>query len=107
MRTGNEPTTARSALRLRLGLSLWGLAWAVFGVTAFALTDRPGWAAACGLLLLLVLVDLAVIVHRIHQGPHYQPGRDIPPYEPDRGGRGGYAPGRYEHHGYGHGRYGH
>ncbi|MET9920612.1 DUF6343 family protein [Streptomyces sp. NPDC059605] len=107
MRTGNEPTTARSPLRLRLGLSLWGLAWTVFGVTVFALTGRTGWAVACGLLLLLVLVDLTVIVHHIHQGPHYQPGRDIPPYEPDRGGRGGYGPGRYEHHGYGHGRYGH
>ncbi|MFG2623536.1 DUF6343 family protein [Streptomyces sp. NPDC048473] len=91
MRTGNEPTTARSPLRLRLCLSLWGLAWAVFGLTAFTLTDRPGWAAACGLLLLLVLVDIAVIVHHIHQGPHYQPGRNIPPYEPDHGGRRRYG----------------
>ncbi|MGC5400331.1 DUF6343 family protein [Streptomyces sp. DT20] len=65
MRTGSEPTTARSSLRLRLRLSLWGLVWAVFGVTAFALTGRPGWAAACGVLLVVVLVDLVVIVHRV------------------------------------------
>lgn len=78
MRTGNEPMTARSPLRLRLCLSLWGMAWALFGLTAFSLVDRPGWAVACGVLLLLTLVDLAVIVHHIHQGPHYQPGRNIP-----------------------------
>ncbi|MFJ1895573.1 MULTISPECIES: DUF6343 family protein [unclassified Streptomyces] len=41
VRTGGEPTTARSSLRLRLGLSLWGLAWAVFGLTASTLTGRP------------------------------------------------------------------
>lgn len=29
MRTGNEPVTARSPLRLRLWLSLWGLIWAM------------------------------------------------------------------------------
>lgn len=78
MRTGNEPMTARSPLRLRLCLSLWGMAWALFGLTAFSLVDRPGWAVACGLLLLLTLVDLVVIVHHIHQGPHYQPGRNVP-----------------------------
>ncbi|MEV0782008.1 DUF6343 family protein [Streptomyces sp. NPDC050423] len=91
MRTGSEPTTARSSLRLRLWLSLWGLAWAVLGLTAFTLTDRPGWAAACGVLLVLVLVDLAVIVHRIRQGPGYQPGRDVPPHGPGRGGRRWYG----------------
>jgi len=107
MRTGNEPTTARSPLRLRLGLSLWGLAWAVFGLTLFTLAGHPGWAAACGLLLLLILVDITVIVHHIHQGPHYQPGRDIPPYEPDHGGSEQYRRRRYEHGPYGRGRYGH
>ncbi|MGY3683466.1 DUF6343 family protein [Streptomyces sp. TE33382] len=85
MRTGSEPATARSALRMRFWLSLWGMVWAVFGLVAFALTGRPGWAAACAVLLALVVLDLVVIVHRLHQGPHYQPGRDIPPYEPDRG----------------------
>lgn len=88
MRSGNEPTTARSALRLRFWLSVWGLLWAVFGTTVFSLVGRPGWAAACGVLLLVVMVDLTMVLHHLHQGPHWQPGRDIPPYEPDHGGTG-------------------
>lgn len=87
MRTGSEPATARSALRMRLWLSLWGTLWALFGLVAFSLTGRPGWAIACAVLLVLTVLDLCVITHRMHQGPHYQPGRDVPPYEPDRGGR--------------------
>ncbi|WP_225809172.1 DUF6343 family protein [Streptomyces spinosus] len=85
MRTGSEPATARSALRARFWLCLWGLGWAVFGTAAFALAGRPGWAAACGVLWLLVTVDLTVILRHIRQGPHYQPGRDVPPYPPPDG----------------------
>ncbi|MFE2557403.1 DUF6343 family protein [Streptomyces sp. NPDC059352] len=88
MRTGNEPANARSALRLRFWLSVWGLVWAVFGTAVFSLVGRPGWAAACGVLFLVVTVDLAMVLRHIHQGPHWQPGRDIPPYEPDHGGTG-------------------
>ncbi|MGW1785253.1 DUF6343 family protein [Streptomyces sp. NPDC002143] len=82
MRTGSEPRTARSALRMRLWLTLWGLAWAIFGTAAFALAGRPGWAAACGMLWVVVTVDLTLVLRHIRQGPHYQPGRDIPPYRP-------------------------
>ncbi|MEV7415037.1 DUF6343 family protein [Streptomyces sp. NPDC089919] len=85
MRTGNEPVNARSPLRLRFWLSVWGLLWAGLGTAAFAVAGRPGWAAACGALLVLACVDLAMIVRHLRQGPHYQPGRDVPPYEPDRG----------------------
>ncbi|MFF8904343.1 DUF6343 family protein [Streptomyces olivaceoviridis] len=85
MRTGSEPATARSALRARFWLSLWGLCWAVFGTAAFALVGRPGWAAACGVLWLLIVVDMTVILRHIRQGPHYQPGRDVPPYRPSDG----------------------
>ncbi len=85
MRTGNEPVTARSPLRLRLWLSLWGLLWAAGGAVVFSLAGRPGWAAACGALALLAAVDLAVVIRHIRQGPHYQPGRDVPPYEPPPG----------------------
>lgn len=91
MRTGSEPMSARSPLRLRLWLSLWGLAWTVFGLTVFTLAGRPGWAAACGVLIVLVLVDLAVIVHHIHQGPAYQPGRIVLPYGKNHGGRQRYG----------------
>lgn len=82
MRTGSEPTTARSALRLRLGLSVWGLVWAIGGTIAFTLAGRPGWAIACGVLWLIVTVDLLMVLRHIRQGPHYQPGRDVPPYRP-------------------------
>ncbi|MEW2415927.1 DUF6343 family protein [Streptomyces sp. NPDC046866] len=84
MRSGNEPVTARSALRLRFWLSVWGLLWAALGTALFSLTDHPGWAAACGALAVLATVDLGVVLHHIHQGPHYQPGPDVPPYEPPR-----------------------
>ncbi|MDX3535950.1 DUF6343 family protein [Streptomyces sp. MB09-01] len=84
MRSGNEPVTARSPLRLRFWLGVWGLIWAAAGTAAFWLAGRPGWAAACGALAVIVTVDLAMIVRHIRQGPHYQPGRDIPPYEPPR-----------------------
>lgn len=87
MRTGNEPVTARSPLRLRFWLSLWGMIWGAAGAAAFAFADRPGWAAACAALVLVAGVDMAVVVRHIHQGPHYQPGRDVPPYEPPRQGR--------------------
>ncbi|UUU34663.1 DUF6343 family protein [Streptomyces sp. CA-210063] len=91
MRTGSEPRTARSALRMRFWLSVWGLIWAIAGTAAFALAGRSGWAIACGVLCLIVMVDLAVILRHIRQGPHYQPGRDIPPYQPP------YPPQRHRH----------
>ncbi|MGA5473067.1 DUF6343 family protein [Streptomyces arboris] len=87
MRTGSEPATARSPLRMRLWLSLWGTFWALFGLVAFSLVGRPGWAVACAVLLALTLLDLCVVTYRMRQGAHFQPGRDVPPYEPDRGGR--------------------
>ncbi|WP_199546782.1 DUF6343 family protein [Streptomyces sp. N35] len=85
MRTGSEPTTARSPLRMRFWLSLWGVVWAIAGTVAFALAGRTGWAVACGVLWLVITVDLALVLRHIRQGPHYQPGPDVPPYEPDHG----------------------
>ncbi|MFJ2114134.1 DUF6343 family protein [Streptomyces sp. NPDC087850] len=85
MRTGNEPLTARSPLRMRFWLSLSGLFWAAGGTAVFALAGHPGWALACGLLLLVVLADLIVVRRRIRQGPRFQPGRDVPPYPPGHG----------------------
>ncbi|MFG2144724.1 DUF6343 family protein [Streptomyces sp. NPDC048696] len=84
MRTGSEPTTARSPLRMRFWLSVWGLIWALGGTAGFALEDRPGWMAACAVLAAAITVDLCMIIRHIHQGPHFQPGPDIPPYEPPR-----------------------
>ncbi|MEU1009201.1 DUF6343 family protein [Streptomyces sp. NPDC005890] len=97
MRTGSEPMTARSALRARFWLSAWGLAWALFGTAAFAVVGRPGWAAACGVLLLLVTIDMVMILRHIRQGPHYQPGRGIPPYQPPDDGPPYPDPPRHRH----------
>ncbi|MFE5817712.1 DUF6343 family protein [Streptomyces sp. NPDC056479] len=82
MRTGSEPTTARSALRVRFWLCVWGVVWAIFGTAAFALAGRPGWAMACGVLWVVITIDLAMVLRHIRQGPHYQPGHDVPPYFP-------------------------
>ncbi|WP_448317758.1 DUF6343 family protein [Streptomyces sp. CO7] len=79
-RSGDEPRHARSALRLRLWLSLWGVAASVFGIAVFAFTGHPRWALLCGAALLVVLFDLVVVVRHIRQGPHFQPGPDVPPY---------------------------
>ncbi len=82
MRTGNEPVTARSPLRMRFWLSVWGLIWTAFGTAAFAITAHFGWALACGVLMLIVATDLVLVVRHRRQGSRYQPGRDVPPYEP-------------------------
>ncbi|MEV0599177.1 DUF6343 family protein [Streptomyces sp. NPDC050315] len=100
MRTGNEPLEARSLLKTRRALALWGLIWAAVGVAVFVVVDRPGWAAGCAVVAALAATDLAIVCRHIRQGPHYQPGKNVPPYEPDRGrneftggGRGGAGPG--------------
>lgn len=79
MRTGNEPLQARSPLRIRCGLALWGLLWAIAGAVAFINAGRPEWAAACAALAMVAAADLVMVIRHIRQGPHYQPGRDIPP----------------------------
>ncbi|MCI0687692.1 MAG: DUF3099 domain-containing protein [Sporichthyaceae bacterium] len=86
MRTGNEPSQARSPLRLRLTLAIFGLAGAIAGCTIFAALDAVGWLIACVLLGLIAIVDIVVVLGHIHAGAHYQPGRSIPPYRPVEGG---------------------
>jgi hypothetical protein len=81
-RTGYEPLEARSPLRLRLGLAVCGVVWGIAAAVGFAAFGQPGWAAVCAVIAALAVVDTAVVVHRIRQGPHYQPGRDVPPYRP-------------------------
>ncbi|MFE0917702.1 DUF6343 family protein [Streptomyces nigra] len=81
MRTGSEPRTARSPLRIRFWLCVWGVLWSAFGTVAFAVAGRPGWAVACGVLWLVITIDMLMVVRHIRQGPHYQPGPDVPPYE--------------------------
>ena len=82
IRSGNEPVHARSPLRMRRVFAVWGLVWAVAGTVLFAVVGEPGWAIVLGVVAVVAAVDLAVIAHRIRQGPHWQPGPDVPPYEP-------------------------
>ncbi|KUJ68811.1 hypothetical protein ACZ90_15520 [Streptomyces albus subsp. albus] len=82
LRTGDEPIHARSALRARCALAIWGVVWAAAGTALFSLVGLTGWAIACGVLWLITVIDLTVVIRHIRQGPHYQPGRDIPPYAP-------------------------
>lgn len=81
-RTGYEPTQARSPLRLRLGLAVCGLVWGIAAAVGFAVFDQPGWAGLCAAIAALAVVDCAVVVRRMRQGAHYQPGRGVPPYPP-------------------------
>lgn len=86
MRTGSEPLTARSALRLRLGLAVFGLVWAVGGAVGFAAAGHTAWAVVLAAVAAVAVVDLLVVRRHLRQGPHYQPGQDIPPYRPVQGG---------------------
>ena len=82
-RTGDEPSHARSPLRMRLVLACLGLANGLLGVGIFGfwLRTLPFLAVFAGLTL-LSLGNIVVVIVRIRQGAHYQPGRDVPPYRP-------------------------
>lgn len=82
MRTGNEPSHARSPLRLRLGLASFGLGCAITGCAIFAAMNATGWLVASVVLGLVAIADVVIVLGHIHAGAHYQPGRGIPPYRP-------------------------
>jgi hypothetical protein len=82
IRSGDEPSHARSPLRLRLGLALIGLANGLAGVIVFALLGSAPLTWAFAALCVVALVNIAVVARHIRQGAHYQPGRTIPPYRP-------------------------
>jgi hypothetical protein len=81
-RTGSEPAQARSPLRLRLTLALCGVVWGAAAAVGFAVAGQPGWAAFVAFVAAVALVDTLVVIRHIRQGPHWQPGRDVPPYRP-------------------------
>lgn len=81
-RTGSEPVQARSPLRLRLTLAVCGVVWATVAAIGFALAGQPGWTGVISAIGALALADAVVVIRHIRQGPHYQPGRDVPPYRP-------------------------
>ncbi len=81
-RSGDEPMQARSPLRLRLSLAVFGLVVAAAGVALWSAEGRTVLALLFAVAGVIALVDAAVVVRRIRQGPHFQPGRDVPPYRP-------------------------
>ncbi|WP_084316422.1 DUF6343 family protein [Actinospica robiniae] len=84
-RTGDEPMHARSALRMRLVLAFIGLANGLAGVGIFGFWLRVlPLAILFGVLAVIALGNIAVVIHRIRQGAHFQPGPEVPPYRPDR-----------------------
>ena len=82
IRSGDEPMHARSPLRMRLVMALIGLASAIGGVVFFVTQHAVGFVVFCAVVGFAALVDAVVVVRHIRQGPHWQPGRDIPPYRP-------------------------
>ena len=87
IRSGDEPLHARSPLRMRLTMALIGVASAVGGVVFFATQHALGFVVFCAAIGVAALVDALVVARHIRQGPHWQPGRDIPPYRPVEGPR--------------------
>lgn len=99
-RTGDEPTHARSPLRARLLLAFVGLANGLLGIGIFGFWLRTvPFLAIFAALTLIALVNIVVVLKRIRQGPHFQPGPDVPrttrstPSRPRRGRARRSAPG--------------
>jgi fatty acid desaturase len=81
-RSGDEPLHARSPLRLRLGLAGVGLACAIAGIVVFVLVHVPSMVGIFAALAVIALVDAAVVMRHLNSGARYQPGPEVPPYEP-------------------------
>jgi hypothetical protein len=82
MRSGDEPGHARSPLRLRFSLAVFGL---VISLVAAAVVSQVAPLGVCVLFLAIALIaaaDLVLVGRRIRQGPHFQPGPQVPPYRP-------------------------
>lgn len=84
MRSGNEPMTARSPLRVRLGLAVFGAVAAAAAAIGFGVTGHLALAVPFAVVAALACVNIVVVVIRIRQGPHFQPGRGVPPLPEER-----------------------
>jgi hypothetical protein len=82
VRSGDEPVHARSPLGLRLALTLSGAAlWAGSAALMFG-AGMPGPGAGFLVVAALCLVNAVLVVRRLRQGPHWQPGPRVPAYRP-------------------------
>lgn len=82
IRSGDEPSHARSPLRLRLALAALGLVSSLGSATWCAAHGLGPLTIAFVLVAGVAVVDLVVVATRIRRGPHWQPARDVPPYTP-------------------------
>jgi hypothetical protein len=83
VRSGDEPIHARSPLRLRLTLALIGVVAGWGCALLFWVVRHQGMAALIAAAVgSLALVNVLVVARHLRTGPHYQPGRDVPPYHP-------------------------
>src|ERR1700740_32667 len=92
MRSGSEPMTARSPLRLRLALASFGVAIGAGAAVAAAVTGQAPRPILFAVIPAAACLNVAVVIIRIRQGPRYQPGRDVPPLSDEDVAR---ARGRY------------
>jgi hypothetical protein len=69
---------------LRLGLAIFGAVAASAAAIVLGVLGHTGLAIAFGVVAFVACVNVGVVVVRIRQGPHFQPGPDVPPYEPSR-----------------------
>jgi hypothetical protein len=76
--------TARSPLRLRLGLASFGVVLAAGAAAATAVTGQVPLAILFAVIAAAACVNVAVVIIRIRQGPQYQPGPDVPPVTEER-----------------------
>jgi hypothetical protein len=77
VRSGDEPGTARSPLRL--GLAIFGAVASAAAAIVTGVLGYAGYAAVFAALAAIACVNVVVVVIRIRQGPKFQPGRDVPP----------------------------
>jgi hypothetical protein len=82
LRSGDEPATARSALRLRLSLAFFGLLAAAAGAAMSIVLDEVVWALVFAAVAVVAIVDAGIVQAHRRQGSHYQPGPQVPPYRP-------------------------
>jgi hypothetical protein len=83
VRSGNEPMTARSPLRLRLALAAFGLAAATAAAIVLGIRGDVVWTGLFAAVAAVACLNVIVVVIRIRQGARFQPGRDVPPPQPE------------------------
>lgn len=71
--------TARSPLRLRLTLAIFGVLASAAAAIGLALTRHSGLAVVFAVIAAAACLNIIVVVVRIRQGSRFQPGRDVPP----------------------------